>query len=64
MAPAWRGPHISWLFCPIYQEKALARALGMATVRDIVEMAARNAGFDDFVVKDFSGRNARKLVMP
>jgi len=33
MAPAWRGPHISWLFCPIYQEKALARALGMTTVQ-------------------------------
>jgi integrase/recombinase XerD len=56
---AWRGPHIPWLFCPIYQGKALARPLGTTTVRDIVKQAGRNAGLDDFVVKDFSGHSMR-----
>jgi len=28
-------------------------------VRDIVKQAARNAGLDDFVVKDFSGHSMR-----
>jgi len=56
---AWRGPHIPWLFCQIYQEKALAKPLGTTSVRDIVKQAARNAGLDDFVVKDFSGHSMR-----
>ena len=55
----WRGPYIPWLFCPIYQGKALARPLGTTTVRDIVKQAGRNAGLDDFVVKDFSGHSMR-----
>jgi integrase/recombinase XerD len=56
---AWRGPHIPWLFCPIYQGKALARPLGTTTVRDIIKQVARNARLDDFVVKDFSGHSMR-----
>lgn len=56
---SWRGPHIPWLFCQIYHEKALAKPLGTTSVRNIVKQAARNAGLDDVVVKNFSGHSMR-----
>jgi integrase len=56
---AWRGPHIPWLFCPIYQEKAISRPMGTTTVRDIIKQAARDAGLDPWVVREFSGHSLR-----
>ena len=56
---AFRGPHIPWLFCPIYFKKPISRPIGTATVRDIIKDAARRAGLDPWLVKEFSGHSMR-----
>jgi len=55
----WELSNFGWLLCPIYQGKAVARPLWTTSVRDTIKQAARNAGLDDFVVKDFSGHSLR-----
>jgi len=54
----WRGPDRLHLDVDPSAHRRLARParpLGTTSVRDIVKQAARNAGFDGFVGKDFSG---------
>ena len=62
LVDAWldvRGPHIPWLFCPIYHSKPIARTLGTSTVRDIIKTALRQAGFDRSLIREFSGHSLR-----
>jgi site-specific recombinase XerD len=55
----WRGPEIDWLFCPIYQNKAINRDLGTTTVKRLVKNAARRLGLDPSDVDAFSGHSMR-----
>ncbi len=55
----WRGPHISFLFCPIYQDKAIDRDLSTCTVKRLVKTSARAAGLDAEEVDAFSGHSMR-----
>lgn len=55
----WRGPDIGYLFCPIYQGKAVDRDLGTTTVRRMIKNAATRAGLNPAVVLEFSGHSLR-----
>ena len=55
----WRGPDITFLFCPIYQEKAVDRDLSTTTVKRLVKSAAKAAGFEKAVIETFSGHSLR-----
>lgn len=55
----WRGPKIEWLFCPIYQNKAINRSLETTTVKRLVKNAARRAGLDQADIDAFSGHSLR-----
>lgn len=55
----WRGPEIDWLFCPIYQGKAVARGLSTTTVKRIVKTAAQRTGADAAEIAAFSGHSMR-----
>ena len=52
---SYRGLHIHWLFCPVYFGKPIARPLAPETLRGIIKDAARRAGFDATVVREFGG---------
>lgn len=54
-----RGAGTDWLFCPIYQGKAIDRSLETTTVRRIIKEAAVKAGLDDADVAEFSGHSMR-----
>lgn len=56
---AWRDPKVSFLFCPIYQGKAVNRDLSTTTVKRLVKSSAAAAGFDQEVVDAFSGHSLR-----
>ncbi|MEM9128800.1 MAG: tyrosine-type recombinase/integrase [Pseudomonadota bacterium] len=56
---AWRGPHIRPLFCQVYAGKALNRALGTTSVKDLIKRSAQAAGFDPWLVDQFSGHSLR-----
>lgn len=55
----WRGSEIDWLFCPIYQGKAVNRDLSVTTVRRLVKDAAARVGLDPQDVADFCGHSMR-----
>jgi site-specific recombinase XerD len=55
----WRGRHIEYLFCPIYQNKALDRSLSASTVKVVIKSAALLAGVDPWLVRKFSGHSMR-----
>jgi site-specific recombinase XerD len=55
----WRGRHIEYLFCPIYQSKALDRSLSASTVKSVVKSAALLAGLDPWLAQKFSGHSMR-----
>jgi len=55
----WRGPHITYLFCPIYQGKAIERSLSADTVKRLVKTSAKNAGLNAKDINDFSGHSLR-----
>ena len=55
----WRGPHIPWLFCPVYQGKALNRSLEITTVKRLIKNAARRSGLSPSEVAAFSGHSMR-----
>src|SRR6056297_1879749 len=42
----WRGPAIPWLFCPIYQGKAINRDLSTTTIKRLIKSAATSAGLE------------------
>ncbi len=55
----WRGPDITFLFCPIYQGRVVDRDLGTTTVKRLVKSAARTAGLEQEVIDAFSGHSLR-----
>lgn len=55
----WRGENIEYLFCPIYQGKALNRSLNATTIKRVIKKAAKLAGFDEVDVGEFSGHSMR-----
>ncbi|TCP41258.1 tyrosine-type recombinase/integrase [Rhodovulum marinum] len=56
---AFRGMEITPLFCAIYQEKPIDRALSTTTVKRLIKSSARDAGLDASVVGEFSGHSMR-----
>ncbi len=55
----YRGPHIEWLFCPIYKGKVVNRCLETTTVKRIVKGAAERTGLSPDHVAAFSGHSMR-----
>lgn len=55
----WRGPDVEWLFCPIYQGKAINRCLGTTTIKRLVKNAAARVGLDQDDIDAFSGHSMR-----
>ncbi len=55
----WRGRHIDWLFCPIYQGKPIDRSLETTAVKRVVKNAAKRLGIDPDDVDAFSGHSMR-----
>ena len=55
----WRGPDITYLFCPIYQGKAVDRDLSTTTVKRLVKSAAKEVGFEQDLIDAFSGHSLR-----
>jgi site-specific recombinase XerD len=55
----WRGPHITYLFCPIYQGKALQRSLSTTSVKSLIKTSAKKAGLDPNEIEGFSGHSLR-----
>lgn len=55
----WRGRHIDWLFCPIYQGKPIDRSLESTAVKRVVKDAARRLGPGPEDVDAFSGHSMR-----
>ncbi len=55
----WRGPHITYLFCPIYHGKAIDRSLSPDTVKSLVKTSAKKADLSAKDIDDFSGHSMR-----
>ena len=55
----WRGPHIPWLFCPIYHHKALNRSLEVTAVKEMIKTSAKRVGLDQDDIDAFSGHSMR-----
>lgn len=55
----WRGPAIEPLFCAIYQNVPLNRALSACRVKTIIKEAAEAAGLSQQAVSEFSGHSLR-----
>jgi integrase len=55
----WRGGDIAPLFCAIYRGVAINRPLSGSTVKNIIKSSARAAGYDQWVVNDFSAHSLR-----
>jgi integrase/recombinase XerD len=56
---AWRGPSVQYLFCPIYQGKAVDRHLSATTVMRLIKTTARLAGLERTEIDAFSGHSMR-----
>jgi integrase/recombinase XerD len=55
----WRGRHITYLFCPIYQSKAIERSLSTSSVKNLIKTSAKRAGLDQEEIDSFSGHSLR-----
>lgn len=55
----WRGPSIKPLFCPVYQGKAIQRALSTTTVKALIKTSAKETGLPKEIVDQFSGHSLR-----
>jgi hypothetical protein len=55
----WRGPAIPWLFCPIYQGKAINRDLSTTTVKRLIKSSAMSAGLEFDDINGSSGHSMR-----
>ena len=55
----WRGPHIEFLFCPIYHQKAINRDLSTTSVKCMIKSAAKRDGLNSSIVDEFSGHSLR-----
>ena len=56
---ARRGPEIAYLFCPIYQGRALDRDLSTTTVKQLIKKSAAAAGLEREEIEAFSGHSLR-----
>lgn len=56
---AWRGPGFEYLFCPVYQSKAIRRGLSCTSVKRLIKQTAMAAGYEPCVADDFSGHSLR-----
>lgn len=54
-----RGGHTDWLFCPVYQGKAVDRCLESNSVKRVIKETAQKAGFDKEDIDRFSGHSMR-----
>ena len=54
-----RGYHTDWLFCPVYQGKAVDRCLESNSVKRVIKETAEKAGFDREDIDRFSGHSMR-----
>jgi site-specific recombinase XerD len=62
LVDAWlarRGPDFEYLFCPVYQGRAIQRGLSCTSVKRLIKQTARAAGYEPDVVDDFSGHSIR-----
>lgn len=55
----WRGTDINFLFCPIYQHRAVNRDLSTCTVKRLIKESAKKAGCNPSEVLEFSGHSMR-----
>lgn len=55
----WRGPHITYLFYPIYYRKAIERSHSTTTVKDLIKSSAKTAGLEPEEIDRFSGHSLR-----
>ena len=55
----WRGPAIEPLFCGIYQERAINRALGPDTIKLIIKRTAKDCGLQKVDIDAFSAHSLR-----
>ncbi|MDX5412061.1 MAG: site-specific integrase [Rhodobacterales bacterium] len=55
----WRGSDVEWLFCPIYQGKAINRCLETTTIKRLIKNAAARVGLDQDDIDAFSGHSMR-----
>lgn len=55
----WRGTDVEWLFCPIYQDKAINRCLETTTIKRLIKNAAARVGLDQDDIDAFSGHSMR-----
>ncbi|MEP1201228.1 tyrosine-type recombinase/integrase [Tateyamaria sp.] len=55
----WRGPNIGFLFCPIYQGRAVDRDLSTTTVKRLIKSAASASGLEQELTDAFSGHSLR-----
>ncbi len=55
----WRGPQITYLFCPIYHGRAIQRCLSTTTVKSLIKNSARKAGLRSEEVDRFSSHSLR-----
>jgi integrase/recombinase XerD len=55
----WRGPHIEFLFCPIYHRKAINSDLSTTSVKCMIKSAAKRDGLNSSIVDEFSGHSLR-----
>ena len=56
---AWRGAEAEYLFCPIYQGKAVNRSLSATTVKRLIKTSAHDAGLAPDEIAAFSGHSLR-----
>jgi integrase/recombinase XerD len=56
---AWRGPYIEPLFCGIYQNRAINRALSADSVKLIIKHSARECGLEAVEAEAFSAHSLR-----
>jgi integrase/recombinase XerD len=56
---AWRGAEAEYLFCPIYQGKAVNRSLSPTTVKRLIKTSAHDAGLAPDEIAAFSGHSLR-----
>lgn len=56
---AWRGAEIEPLFCGIYQERAINRALGPDTIKIIIKRTAQVCGLEKVDIDAFSAHSMR-----
>ena len=55
----WRGEHVPWVFCPIYQSKPIPRSLSTTTVKRLIKDAAQRSGLDPAEIEAFTSHSLR-----